>query len=124
MPRLGQIEHSADRAFLLKARICFHIRGKNSPDLFTRTVDGLFRLKPQRTTKTAKAGELANDILHFQSLGTTNVTLSYADGLGRAGGRRLVLSSSAIGSRTPMDPEFARSWSGGRRVCGTRQVQQ
>lgn len=31
------------------------------------------------------AGELANEILHFQSLGITNVSLSCADRLGRAG---------------------------------------
>ena len=42
------------------------------------------------------AGELADEILHFQSLGITNVSLSYADGLGRAGGRLLVFSSSGI----------------------------
>ena len=59
-------------------------------------MDGLFRLKPQRTIEAVMAGELADEILHFQSLGITNVSLSYADGLGRAGGRLLVFSSSGI----------------------------
>jgi hypothetical protein len=123
MPRLDQIEHSADRAFLLKARIYLHIRGKDSPDLFTRTVDGLFRLKPQRTTKAVMAGELANEILHFQSLASRRSAWpAPTDSV--APGKSVGLFFVRYPGRIPRHPESARRWSGGRRVCGTRQVRR
>ena len=63
--------------FIVEARIYQHIRGKDLPDLFTRTVDGLLPLRgrhdPRRDREVQSrvltvnfAGELANEILDFQ----------------------------------------------------------
>ena len=45
MPKLNELEHTADRAF--------RVRGKNLGELFVNAADALFRLQRQRTGKTS-----------------------------------------------------------------------